>query len=158
MDARANDATALADRLQRQGHEVANGGKDDRGIERLRRHLVRSACPGRAEAPGKGLGGSISRPREGKHRAPLPLRDLRHDMCRGAKAIEPKLLALAGDPQRAPADQAGAEQRGERHVVAGLAERERKTGVGDHRRRETAVARVSGEERTVAEIFPVPMQ
>ena len=35
MDARANHATALAYRLQRQGHEIAHDGKDDRSVERL---------------------------------------------------------------------------------------------------------------------------
>ena len=106
-----------------------------------------------AEAPGEGLCGNISRPREGKHRSSLPLGDLRHDVGRGAKAIEPQLFASAGDHQRTPADQASAEQWGERHVTARFAERERITRVGDRRRRKTAVARVSGEERAIAEIF-----
>jgi hypothetical protein len=43
-------------------------------------------------------------------------------MGSGAKAVESELLAVAGDHQRTPADQPGAEQRSERHVAAGLAE------------------------------------
>ena len=35
VDPRADDATALADRLQGQGHEIAHDGKDDRSVERL---------------------------------------------------------------------------------------------------------------------------
>ena len=74
----------------------------------------------------------------------------------GAETIEAELLAVAGDHQRAPADQAGAEQRGERHVAAGLAEREGEARVGDRRRREAAVAGVAGEQRVIAQIFAVP--
>jgi hypothetical protein len=65
-DARANDATALAYRLQRQGQEIANGGKDDRSVEAAPA-ASRLTRPGRAQAPGEGLCGNISRPREGKH-------------------------------------------------------------------------------------------
>jgi hypothetical protein len=74
-------------------------------------------------------------------------------MGRGAKAIEPQLFARARDHQRTPADQAGAEQGGERHVARQLAERERKARIGDRRRREAAVAGIPGEERAIAEIF-----
>jgi hypothetical protein len=71
----------------------------------------------------------------------------------GTKAVEPNLFAFASDHQRTPADEAGAEQRGERHVAAGLAERERKARIGDRRRREAAIASKPGEERVIAEIF-----
>jgi len=54
---------------------------------------------------------------------------------------------------RSPADQASAEQRGESHVIANFAEREPIARIGDRRRCETAVARVPGEERAIAEIF-----
>ena len=67
MDARTDNATNLADGSQRQGHEVAHDTKDDCGIERRWRHLVRSAGPSVAQAPGEGLRGNISRPRKGKH-------------------------------------------------------------------------------------------
>ena len=61
----------------------------------------------------------------------------------------------AGDHQRSPADQASAEQRGQRHVIASFAERERIAGIGDGRRREAAVARIAGEERAIAKVFLV---
>ena len=77
MDAGADHAAALADCLQRQRHEIADGREDDRGVERLRRHLVGSARPKRAELPGKGLSRVIPRPCEGKHRLQLPLCNLR---------------------------------------------------------------------------------
>jgi hypothetical protein len=74
-------------------------------------------------------------------------------MACAAKAVQPQLFANAGDHERTPADQAGAKQGGERHVAATLAERERKARIGDRRRRETAIARVHGEERAIAEIL-----
>jgi hypothetical protein len=40
VDAGANDATAFADRLQRQRDELADGCKDDHNIQWLGRHLV----------------------------------------------------------------------------------------------------------------------
>src|ERR1700677_3524546 len=49
MDARANDSTAFANRLQRQGNEISGRRKDDRGVEGLRRYFVRAAWPFCAE-------------------------------------------------------------------------------------------------------------
>jgi hypothetical protein len=57
--------------------------------------------------------------------------------------------------QGTPADQARAEQRRQRHIAARLAERKRKARVGDDRGREAAVTRVAGEERRIAEVFPL---
>ena len=108
-----------------------------------------------AQAPGKGLGGNISGPREGKYRSPLPLRDLSNDMGGGAKAVEPQFLAGAGDHERSPADQASAEQGSQRHVIASFAERERIAGIGDGCRGEAAVAGIPGEERAIAKVFLV---
>jgi hypothetical protein len=153
VDARADDATALADSLKRQRHEITDSRKDDRGIERLRRHLVGSTRPGRTEASGEILGGNISRPREGKYGSTLPPRNLRQDMGRGAKPIEPQPLAFAGNHQRTPADQASAEQRSKRHVAADLAKWKCIARISDRRRREATVARVPGEEWMIAQIF-----
>ena len=111
-----------------------------------------------APAPGEGLCGSISRPREGEHRAALPLRDLSNDMGSRAKAVEAKFFARAGDHERTPADQASAEQRRQSHVITDFAERESVARIGDCRCRETAVARIPGEQRAIAEIFLPPRQ
>ena len=73
----------------------------------------------------------------------------------GAEAIEAELLAVAGDGQRPPADQPGAEQGRERYVAAGFAQREGEARIGDCRGRETPIARISGEDRMVAQVFPV---
>src|ERR1700722_10828875 len=99
MDARADDATALTDRFQGQGYQVADGRIDDRGIERLPRHLVGAARPGRAQAPGEGLAACISGARESEDRPPLPLRHLRHDVTRSPEAIDPELLPDPRDSQ-----------------------------------------------------------
>ncbi len=153
VNAGADDAAALSHRSQRERDERADRCKDDRGVERLRRRLVRAAGPNCAEAVGKGLARRIAGAREGEDRAPLPSRDLRHDMRGGAEPVEAEPPAVAGDHQRAPADEAGAEQRSKRHVAAVLAERKGIARIGDRRGREAAVPAVAGEERAIAEVF-----
>ena len=74
-------------------------------------------------------------------------------MGRGTKAIESQLFAIAGDHQRAPADQTGTEQGGKRHFAANLTERKREARISDRRRRVTAIARESREYRMIAQIF-----
>src|SRR6185437_12422369 len=79
--------------------------------------------------------------------------DLGHDMGRRAKAIEAELSASASNNQRAPADQAGAEQRREVYIAATLGKRELIARVGERRGREAAISGVAGEKRAIAEIF-----
>ena len=134
-------------------HKIADGGENDGGVERGRRRFVRSARPDRAETSGEGLGRFVARPGEGEHRPALPESDLSQDVGGGAETIEAQAPALAGDDQGAPADQPGAEQRCERHVLAFLAQRKSEARVGDGRRGEAAVAGEAGEQRRVAEVF-----
>jgi len=96
LNARLN-TTALADGLERQRHEVAPVCKDDRLVERLRRHLVGPSGPRSSRAASNGLRLNICRTREGEDGSPLPTGDLRHDMGCGAEAIEPQSPARAGD-------------------------------------------------------------
>ena len=117
------------------------------------RPLVRCPGPHRAESAGKILRRDVVGSREGIDRPALPARDLGDDMSGGAEAIDAEPLGVARHHQRPPADQAGAQQRRDRNIVAVLAERESIAGIGNGVRGEAAVARVSGEERTVAEIF-----
>ena len=70
-----------------------------------------------------------------------------------AEAIDAEPPRAARLHQRPPADQAGAQQRRDRDIVAVLAERKSIAHVGNGVRGEAAVPRVSGEERAVAEIF-----
>src|SRR5262249_38831292 len=112
-----------------------------------------AAGPGGAEAAGEVLARRVARTGEGEDRPSLPFCDLRDDMRGGAEAVEAETPALAGDDQRAPADEPGAEQRGERDIAAVLPEREGIARIGDGRRRESPVAAIAGEERVVAEIL-----
>ena len=153
MDARANDSPTLADGRQCPGHQISDSRENDRRVEWLRRQFVGSPGPGGAEAPGESLGGSISGTRECEYRSPLPLCDLGNNMGGCAEAIESQFLAVAGDHQRTPANQAGAEQRGERHVAAGFTEWKRKARIGDRSCREASVPSIASEERMIAEVF-----
>src|SRR6267143_464458 len=62
-------------------------------------------------------------------------------------------VRVARHHQRPPADQACAQQRRDRNIVAVLAERESIAGIGNGVRGEAAVPRVAGEKRAVTEIF-----
>ena len=70
-----------------------------------------------------------------------------------AKAVDAEPRGVSRHHQRPPADQARAQQRCDRNVVAVFAEREGIAGVCDGVRGEAAVPRIAGEEWTVAEIF-----
>ena len=72
-------------------------------------------------------------------------------MRRGPEAVDADTLPVAGNPQRTPAYQAGAEQRRERDRIRIVVKVEGERGVRDRMRGETSVARVSGEDRRVAE-------
>ena len=74
-------------------------------------------------------------------------------MSGGAEAIDAEMLSLARHHQRAPADQAGAQQRRNGDVVARLAERKAIAGVRDKVGGKPSVARVAGEERAIAQIL-----
>ena len=68
----------------------------------------------------------------------------------GAEAEDAEMLSLPRHDKRTPADQTCTKQRRDRDVVAGFAERKAIAGIGDEMRGKAAVARVAGEERTVA--------
>ena len=70
----------------------------------------------------------VARAREGEHAPALMARHLRDDVRRRAEAVEPEPLGVAGQPQRAVADQAGAQQR------RGLRGRRSRSGSGKQKR------------------------
>src|ERR1700732_2832941 len=70
-----------------------------------------------------------------------------------AEAVDTKPRGVSRHHQRAPADQARAQQRRDRDIVTILAEREGIAGIGDGVRGETAIPCIAGEERTIAQIF-----
>ena len=115
--------------------------------------LVRRAGPYRAQSAGKILRRGVAGSREGIDRAALPARDLGDDVPGRAEAIDAEPLGVARHHQRAPADQAGAQQRRDRNIVAVFAEREGIARIGNGVGGEAAVAGISGEQRTVAEVF-----
>ncbi len=102
---------ARRERAQRQRHERADGGEDDRRVERLRRQLLGGARPLRAELPRERLRGLVAGAGEGEHLAPLPAGDLGEDVGGGAEAVQAQAGSVAAHAQRAVADQAGAQQR-----------------------------------------------
>ena len=153
VDSCAHHPAALAHRAQRRRHQFSGGRIDDGGIERRVGQLVRCPSPHRAEPAGKILRRDVAGSREGIDGPALPACDLGDDVPGRAEAVDAEPLGVARHHQRPPADQAGAQQRRDRNIVAVLAERESIARVGNGVRGEAAVARVAGKERTVAEIF-----
>jgi len=155
VNAGADDAAAFADGLERDGNEGASGGENNGGVEGLGGHGVGAAGPFCAEAEGEGLGLGIAGAGEGENGATLPFRDLGDDVGGGAEAVEAEARSGAGSDEGSPADETGAEERGNIDIAAGLAEGEGEAGIGDRGGGEAAVARVAGEEGVVAEVFLV---
>ena len=62
----------------------------------------------------------VARAREGEHAPPLVERHLGDDVRRGAEAVDAEPLGVAGQPQRAVADQAGAQERRRLDVVVAV--------------------------------------
>jgi hypothetical protein len=61
-----------------------------------------------------------------------------------------RVIGYLRDPQRAPADQTGAEERRKRYIAASLTERKCKSRIRDRRRRIAAIAGVAGKRRVIA--------
>ena len=125
------------------GHERADRSEQDCRVERRRRLLVRPARPFGAKRPGERLSARIARPGEGEHPPTLPAADLGDDVRRGAEAIDADRLSVPGHLERAPADEARAQQRRGRDRIEILGERKDKRRVGDRMGGVAAVARVS---------------
>ena len=116
VDAGADDGAALADRRQRLGDELAGGREDDRGVELLR-PLADGAGPRGAELARQRLRRLVAGPGEGEDAASFVAGELRDDVRRGAEAVEPEALAVAGGAERAVADQPRAEERRQLRVA-----------------------------------------
>src|SRR5580692_5347869 len=153
MYASADDAAAFAHRLEGRGHECADRRVDDGAVELPGRSVIGSSAPACAHFLGEGLRRGIAGPRKCEHIASLPACDLRDDVSGGAEAVEPDLLAIAGETKRTPTDQTRPEQRCCRHVVAAVGKLECITCVGNDMRGVAAVAGVAGEERVITKVF-----
>ena len=111
-------------RGERQRDERADGRENDRRVQRLRWELLRGARPHGAELARECLCLLVAGAREGVDLAPLVAADLREDVRRGAKAVQPDALRVAAHAQRAVANQPRAHQRS--GLVVGIAGRDRK--------------------------------
>src|SRR5262245_1087745 len=92
VDAPTDHAPTFLYGLQRQGDERAYGREDNRGIERLGRHLVRAAGPNRAKRFRKYLRRLIANPGERVDAAALPGSDLDQNVRGGAKPVKAERL------------------------------------------------------------------
>jgi len=88
-----------------------------------------------------------------KTRRPLPARDLADDVCGGAEPVEPDALRVAGQNERAIADQPGAEQRGRLQIRIPLGDWEAEALVRDGFLGKAAVDVVAGEAGAVTEVL-----
>src|SRR5207245_6691510 len=113
----------------------------------------RAARPHRAQRPREGLSGLVAGPREGEDLAALRARHLRQDVRGRPEAVEAELPAVAGQPQRAEADQACAQQGGRLQVGVAGREGEAEARVGHGVLRVSAVDVIAGEARLVAEVL-----
>src|SRR5437868_11228110 len=80
-------------------------------------------------------------------------RELRNDVRGCAEAMDAEPLAVAGHSQRAIADEAGAQPRRHFHSGAVGGQCEAIAAVRERVLRVTAVDRVAGESREIAEVF-----
>ena len=123
-----------ASAAQRRRHERADGREDDRGVELLRRRGAdRSPAHSQPSERANACAAVVAGAGEGEHAPPLVERDLADDVRRGAEAVEAEALGVAGHPQRAVADQPGAEQRRGLEVAVAVGQREAEARVGDGR-------------------------
>src|SRR5581483_5470102 len=79
--------------------------------------LVRRAGPLAAEPERERRGLVVSGPDEAEHAPSLMPRDLDDDVRRGAEAVETEPLGIAGEAERAVADQPGAQERRRLKIV-----------------------------------------
>src|SRR5205085_492588 len=153
VDARAHDRPSLGKRTERRRHERADRSEDDRRVELLGRLLVRPSRPLAAELEREAACVFVAGADEAEQAPALVTRDLGDDVRRHAEAVEAEPLAVARQPQRAVADQPGAEQRRRLLVGIALGDREAEALGGDGVLRVAAVEVVAGEPGRVAEVL-----
>ena len=95
----------------------------------------------------------VSRPDEAEHAPSLVPRDLDDDVGGGAEAVEPEPFGVAGQAERAVADEPGAEERRGLQVVVLLRDREAVALVGHDPLRVAAVEVVAREAGRLAEVL-----
>ena len=153
VDAGADDDAARRAGPQRRGHERAGGREDQRGVERLRSRPVRVARPLGAQRQRQLPRAGVARAREGEHAPAFMHRDLADDVRGRTEAVQPEPHAVAGQPQRAVADQPAAQQRRRLEVRVPVGQREDEALVGDRVLGVAAVDVAPGEARVLAQVL-----
>lgn len=133
--------------------EVPVRGEDQGRVHRLGRRLVRPAGPRGPQRAREVLGVPVARPGQREHAPPLPAADLGDDVGGRPEPVETDRSGIAGHPQRAPADQPGAQEGRRRDRVQARVERDGEGGLGQEMAREAAVAGAAGEAGGVAEVL-----
>ncbi len=91
---------------------------------------------------------------EREHSPALERRHLADHVGGGPEPVQPESLGVAGERQRAVADQPAAQQRRRLLVGESLGQRQAVALVGDRQLREPAVDVASGEARVHAQVLP----
>ena len=118
MDAAADHPTTLAQRSQGGRHQRADRREYDGGVELLGRSLGRITGPHRTKPTGEILSCDVAGSSEREQAPALVDRDLGDDVGRRTEAVETEAFdVIPAEPQRAVADEAGAEQRGGFHIA-----------------------------------------
>src|SRR4029453_8156104 len=95
MDAAAHDNAALPYSPESLWNEVADRRENNRGIQFHRREFVGTPTPKSTEGESQFLRLFIARARESIDLTVLVARNLRDDMCRGAKAVDSQTFTIA---------------------------------------------------------------
>ena len=88
MNAGADDDTSATDGAKSRRNERADGGEDDRGVERLGRRLRGGSGPDGTELTGEDLTGHVAFTGEREDLAALVDRNLRDDVRGGSESVE----------------------------------------------------------------------
>src|SRR6185437_7658474 len=153
VDAGTDDAAALADVAQCLRHERADRCEQDCRVELARRTLVAVTRPCRAEASRERLRGRVAPPRERENFAPLMPAHLRDHVRGCAEAVDADARRGARNAQRTVADQSRAEPWSERAWIAVFRKRKTVACVRERVVGVSAVDRVAGEAREIAQVF-----
>jgi hypothetical protein len=156
VDSRTHDRAALADVAQRRGNELSDRREHDHGVELVGRPCERVPGPDRAEGARERLPLLVACPCPCIDPATLCHRDLADDVRRCPEAVQPDPLRIAGEPQRAVADEAGTEERCGLLVPVALGNREAEPLVGDRQLCVAPVEVVPGEPRPITEVLRLP--
>src|SRR6266487_2348741 len=119
------------------------------------RHLLRTSRPTSAERKSELLRFLVARASEGVDLPSLPSADLSENMSGRAETVEANPAAIAGQSKGTPADQSCTHQRRRADGVLKAGEGKSEGGIRYDMGRKTAIARISGEDRVVAEVLSV---